>query len=321
MYHAILVPLDGSTVSAQALPLACTIARQCSARIRLAHVHVPPVDYYLDNVPVIDPELERESRVQETAYLEKLRAQIASDTECSVDIALLEGPITEALAQAVTASDTDLVVMTTHGRAGMARMWLGSIADSLVRRLAVPIVLLRPQGMLAAPVRAYPPAQILVALDGSPLAEQVLPHIMAMGNPLEAEYTLLQAVEPFMLPGYIHAAYPHQVEDDATIWHREQALEYLEHMAHRLRLEGLRVRTRVAIDRSTAAAILEDARDHKVDLIAMATHGRGGLARLMIGSVAAKVLHRAECPVLLYRPPRVPEAKTTTSAEPAYASG
>ena len=122
MYHSILVPLDGSTFSAQALPFACTIARLCGARIRLAHVHVPPVTYYLDNMPEIDPELECESRAEENAYLEKLRAQLTPDRECPVDVALLEGPIAEALVQAVTASDTDLVTMTTHGRTGMCRV-------------------------------------------------------------------------------------------------------------------------------------------------------------------------------------------------------
>jgi nucleotide-binding universal stress UspA family protein len=191
--------------------------------------------------------------------------------------------------------------MTTHGRGMLSRFWLGSIADRLVRQVAAPVLLVRPQ---AEPVPEADQApslkQVLIPLDGSALAEQIIPHAIALGRLSRAEYTLLHVIEP------IAEAYGMELSragfDEAALARmRVVAQDYLDGVAARFQAEALRVRTAVDSD-PAPQAILEYARVHAIDLIALATHGRGGVARLLLGSVADKVARSATIPVLLQRP-------------------
>jgi nucleotide-binding universal stress UspA family protein len=169
-----------------------------------------------------------------------------------------------------------------------------------VRRAPVPVLLVRPQE--AAPDLAQEPVirHVLAPLDGSALAEQVLAHAIALGTSMGAEYTLLQAIEP-VVGEYGVELYAAEPGEPAFAHLRTAAQTYLEHMAARLRAESLWVRTAVVVG-PPARAILEYARSQAVDLIAMATHGRSGIANLLVGGVADKVLRGASIPVLLHRP-------------------
>jgi nucleotide-binding universal stress UspA family protein len=201
----------------------------------------------------------------------------------------------------------DLVVLTTHGRGPLGRFWLGSVADALVRRLPVPALLVRPQeGAPAAEAVRH----ILVPLDGSPLAEQILEPAAALAELTGAAVTLLRVVGPVPPPGaevpdgLIEEAVQQLLEKTAELQERVNAgaSQGLETAAARLRERGLVVQTRVAVADAPAPAILDAAREVGADLIALATHGRRGLKRLLLGSVADKVVRGGTLPVLLLRP-------------------
>jgi nucleotide-binding universal stress UspA family protein len=193
-------------------------------------------------------------------------------------------PVTDALHEHAEAVGCDLVVMTTHGRSLLSRAWLGSVTDSFVRRASMPVLLVRPGE--GEPARAVEPVfrHMLIPLDGSALAEQILPFAAALGIPTETTYTLLQVVAPVVL-GY--APYAHTVGLDERVLDemRAEARAYLEEIAGRLRAQGAQVRTAVVVG-EPALAILDYAGEHGADLVALSTHGRGGLARLLLGSVA-----------------------------------
>jgi nucleotide-binding universal stress UspA family protein len=144
---------------------------------------------------------------------------------------------------------------------------------------------------------------ILVPLDGSANAEAILPHILDLHQAVRAEYTLLRVVESMMIarPMPPNAAVR---ELDAQLIDklRVDAEIYLEQVAGRLAAQGLTTRSEVLVAPQAAIAILEQAKQDRSDLIAMATHGRRGLARVLLGSVADKVLRGATAPVLLYHP-------------------
>ena len=123
-----------------------------------------------------------------------------------------------------------------------------------------------------------------------------------LGRPMRATFTLVRVVEPFVVHGYSPLGQLAEVAEQATSALCDEAKQYLERVAERLRAEDVVVSTRVIIADHPASAILNDAREHGADLIMMATHGRGGLARLLIGSVADKVLRGADSPVLLFQP-------------------
>jgi nucleotide-binding universal stress UspA family protein len=293
MYRSILVPLDGSSFGEHALPFALSIARRTGAQLHLAHVYsLPP--------PTADDVVDAELRAYEQAYLEGLVPRVQEHCAGPITTVLLDGPIAAELHDYAVAIEADLVVMTTHGRGAFSRFWLGSVADKLVRRLPMPVLLVRPHE--PAPDFAHAPAftHILIPLDGSELAEQALPHALALGRLTQAEFTLLQAVAP-VIRAYGTELYGAGWDDQALEQVRAGAQAYLDRIAAALRAKGPQVRTAV-VDGQAAYAILEYARGQAVDLIALATHGRSGVARWLLGGVADKVARAATLPVLLYRP-------------------
>jgi len=302
MFQTILVPLDGSPFAEGALPYAAAIARRTGGCIRVVHKHVPRQPVHPDSVLADDPNLDPLTWKSERAYLDAITRRLVAAGVASVTSALLEGPTVEAIANEVTATKPDLVVMTTHGRGPVARFWLGSVADALVRRLTTPILLIRPADDEATVQEPQLPRRVLIPLDSSALSENVLESAVSLGCLCGAEVTLLEVVVPVPLtapePGGLMIT-----STDLVIMEKLQAeaRRYVKSVADRLRAHGLTVREQVVVHPHPAAAILEAAVDGKADLIALETHGRGGLGRMFLGSVADKVIRAALCPVLVHR--------------------
>lgn len=304
MIRSILVPLDGSAFGEAALPTAQTIADRTGATLHLAHVHVLMFSGYVDGVAMLDEELDAADRAQEHAYLHAIQQRLTVAGKPAPSRAILDGPIAATLTTYAAAINADLVVMTTHGRGGITRFWLGSVADGFVRHSHVPVLLLHSSGQAAAtmPSQPHPLRKICIALDGSPLAEQVLARALALAAGDDAEYTLLQVVDALALAStsFTPDLLQHQARLLAGL--QEEARQYLEALAAPLRAEGNHITTRVIVDPQPALAILRAAREDHSDVIVLATHGRSGVQRLLLGSVADKVLRGADRPVLIYRP-------------------
>jgi nucleotide-binding universal stress UspA family protein len=272
------------------------------------HVHIPSIaPLYTAELPLSDTWQDERARESERTYLEVLAGRLRGESDISVDATLLAGTIADSVADLIAAhvreQHIDLVVMTTHGRGGLARFWLGSVADELVRQLPVPVLLLRPDLQAAHTAVAHTLRRILIPLDGSTNAEAILPYALTLSQVAQAEYTLLRIVESSAVA---HPMPPNPAVrelDDQLIDHlRVDAQIYLEQIAERLADQGLTTRIEVVVAPQAAIAILEQAKQDRSDLIAMATHGRRGLARVLLGSVADKVLRGATAPVLLYHP-------------------
>ena len=304
MYRKLLVPLDGSTFGEQALAYACDIAQRSGAGLHLAHVHTLNTIIYVAGMPVIDAELQSLAQDHERAYLEQIRERLTATTGLSITCANLDsdGSVASTLARCIETHAIDLVTMTTHGRGGLERAWLGSVADALVRCSSVPLLLLRPGER--APDIAQPPRfkRILIPLDGSVLSEQILSPALEFGRLMQAEYTLLRAAEPFVMVGYAPLAQVSRPDLKMSQEGLDEAQRYLARVAERLQAEGFSIRTRALQATHPAAAILDEAHRQDTDLIAMTTHGRSGIARLLLGSVADKVLRGAALPMLIQRP-------------------
>jgi nucleotide-binding universal stress UspA family protein len=213
---------------------------------------------------------------------------------------LLEGFAPDVLREQMSGK-SDLVVMATHGLGPLSRFWLGSVADALVRTANVPLLLLRPSEQ-PPPVAVAPSFRhIMIPLDGSDLAEQALEPALQLGQLMEADYTLLRVVKPVvMLDPHLEWPALNGTNETLTRQALDEAQAYLDRTADRLHAQGLTVKTCVVLHTYPADAILEEAR--KVDVIALATHGRGGFRRLLLGSVADKVLRGGTTPMLVCRP-------------------
>lgn len=294
MFRSLLVPLDGSPLSEHALPYAVDIAKRASAAVQLFHVHVPLV--YATGISILDSGADERAKDQESAYLDRMvRRWMIVAPDVRISAALLEGFPPDVLREQM--SKADLVVMATHGRGPASRFWLGSVADALVRITTVPLLLLRPSEQ-PPPVALAPPFRhLMIPLDGSDLAEQVLEPTMQLGRLMGASYTLLRVVKPDL--GWPAMTFLNETQTRRAL---DEGHAYLDRIAERLRKLGLTVQTRAVLHTQPAEAILEETQEQGADLIALATHGRGGLRRLLLGSVADKVLRGGTTPMLVCRP-------------------
>jgi len=287
MYRTLLVPLDATPFAEQALPYALSIARHLDASLDLVHVHV----LYALSDPACgrfaySPQLDREKKQEEQLYLEGTAKWLGAVTPVRMSTAVLKGLDTESILQRIADCKADLIVMTTHGRGPLGRFFLGGVADEVIRHSTVPVLLIHPRE--PAPHLVPEPFldHVLVPLDGSPLAERALEPALALIRSRAGQCTLLRVVE-------------RSSEEGEQI----AAQKYLDGIASRLRAEGVSVQPLVVSAQSPSAVILEQARNRHCDFIALATHGRSGVRRLLLGSVADKVVRGASTPVLVYRPP------------------
>jgi len=324
MYRTILVPLDGSTFGEHALGLALGIAQRAGASLHLAHVHAPITAIYGGEMGG-DMNLDAALRTNECNYLEEVVERLKGVTSVPITSTVLDGPTAEGLLSHSQAISANLIVMTTHGRGMVSKLWLGSVADQLVRQSTIPLLLVHPDEGTADLSAQAVPRHVLIPLDGTPFAEEIMRSALALGNLADAHYTLLRVIKPAMIVGartagaggneyarsLVHQVQKLQEELQAEAWN------YLKKTAAELQARGLRVKAQVVAHEQPAAAILDYARSHAVDLVAMQTHGRRGLMQLFVGSVADKVLRGANLPLLVQRPQEAKAPRKHSAEQPA----
>ena len=308
MYRALLVPLDGSAYAEHALPLALGIASRAGATLNLVSVQVPFPPVYGEGMARLENPLEADSRQKARSYLGGVVRRIAAVSPVPAAATLLEGPVAESLCRQATTAGVDLVVMTVIGAGPWTRLWLGSVADELVRRLPMPLLLLRPQEPAPELGRVPRVKHILLPLDGSEAAEQVVEPAAVVGALMQAEFTLLRVLNPVAPVTDAEGRSPGLQSQTRQEQLQAEAQAYLDRVAERLRARSLPAQTRVVFHEHPAVAIL-DAHAHDIDLIAFTTRGHRALPWLFLGSTADKVLRGASTPVLVQRPrdPSAPE--------------
>jgi len=296
VYKQIVVPLDGSAFAESALPLALALSAKTKAAVQLVTVVEP--------IPAFAYE-EWESAAKEWSeeYLAAVADRISVAAGGKVTRALHSGHVVDTLIDAAKVVGADLVVMATHGRGALSRAWLGSVADGVMRRAEIPLLFVRPEDGETPPLEPRKDFEtILVPLDGTELSESALAHATELGELFGCAYHLTRIVS---YPIDIASPYlPHTVQMNQTVLAeaKADAAEYLEERADLIRKRGLRVTTSVIVDAQAGQGILSEAEAVGCDLIAMATHGRKGVGRLVLGSAADKVLRGTHVPLLLYRP-------------------
>lgn len=303
MLRSVLVPLDGSRSSEDSLPFAGEIARATGASLHLAHVHVPyepesllgATQFQYEGVNL--QEYDAEHREQEKHYLAGLADRLSAGGT-SVDARVLEGQVAEELASYADEVQSDLIVMTTHGYSGVSRFWLGSVADEIVRRTTLPLLVVHPKEA-GEPPEALTIRHILVPLDGSELGESVLGPAKELATAEGAKITLTHVVRSGE-----SSSWPVLAElRERPVPPIEGALEYLRGVARELERDGVVVEIEVERGNLPAKTIIDVAERVGADVIAMATHGYGGVKRTVLGSVADKILRSSTLPMLVLRPP------------------
>jgi nucleotide-binding universal stress UspA family protein len=278
------------------------LARRAKASLDLVLVH----ECYALKDPAsswgpYDPAADSALKEKEGAYLDSVRKRLASPER--VRCAIVDGTIADALIEWIQSQKTDLIVMTSHGRGPLSRAFLGSVADELMRRATAPVLLLRPQEKPQGAGQELPLRRLLIPLDGSALARHALEPVAELATLARAKVLLLHVLpSDETAPEQAAPIGAGRPEATSLASAAEAARTYLEDVASQLRRESLEVDSHVLVGRHPASAILEEAAAQHCDPIGLATHGRGGLRRLLLGSVADKVVRAASTPLLICRP-------------------
>jgi len=296
----ILVPLDGSPLAEQALACAMTLGRGLPAELVLLRaVSIPPdTREMLDSARLEAAALMEQLEVEASNYLRRIAGQL-QDVGLSVRQVVQHGPAAEAIVDYAGQKDIQQIVMATHGYTGISRWTHGSVAERVLQAASVPVLLVRAQeGELGVLREPMPCQRILVPLDGSDVAEQVLPSATSIAQAFGADMILFQVPIVYVSGSLIGEWY---LPFHGALKTAEQdAQAYLNRVAYRLKEQGVNVSTAMQIG-AVAESIIGYAEANRIDLIAMCTHGRTGLGRWTLGSVADRVLRGSSVPILLVR--------------------
>lgn len=322
MYTQILTPLDGSEVSEQVLPYVQSLASGLSLPITLllaVEPEHPSVGQILNpSLHLYETHFHRASHGQ--AYLER-RAGELREAGLSVITTVPHKEPSAAIVDEAANDPGALIAMASHGRSGLARWWMGSVADKVLHTVTNPLLIVRSQAQQADVKSA--PHRLVVPVDGSELAEQSLPHVTymaaALGLPVdlvratlsESEYYQAMSVDlrvlPTTLPSYQSIA---ETLDG-------EALAYLADVKTRLLQQGVPSVEERVLQGPPADSIVDLATAGDNGLIVMTTHGRSGVGRMLLGSVAERVVRHSSGPVLLIRAAHCDQ--TPMSGAPAVA--
>lgn len=301
MYTTIMVPTDCSGFDREAIRVALRLAERTKAKVHLVRISASASFLGMaasgDGLALSAEALQQELDT-ELAELHALAAECRTITTAEITTSLEQGSVADALAGYANRNRVDLIVISTHGRHGFARLSLGSVTDSLIRLTTIPVLVVKPPRSYLNPQVAGAFKRIIVPLDGSALAEQILSRIAGLADLEGAELTLLYVLKP-------QTYSQQQVQDPMLPWWEKDiaaAEAYLFPMATKLRRRGLTVSSDIVIGENVAEKIAEFARCEKADLIAIATHGRGGLSRLIHGSVADALTRSARASVFVFHP-------------------
>jgi nucleotide-binding universal stress UspA family protein len=311
MIRKVIVPLDGSRFAEEALPLGIGLAGDLGAALEIVRVHIPLPRSGAEPIAVDSDSLAAEMRGMSEGHLEELGVRISKKHRLPVATELLSlHPDTAgALVAYLEPDGSELMVISTHGRGGFERVWMGSVADQVVRRARAPVVLVKPEPDTGPTRGARRVRRILATLDGSRLSEAIIPIVGEIARRTGAIVTLLQVVEPAMTVAATGSSWPMETtvpvlvpDEKQRERDRRDALRYLDEASRKLSIPTSRIACEAVISDRPATTILAQVKRAGPDLVALATHGRGGVGRLVIGSVADKVMRAARVPVLLYRP-------------------
>lgn len=324
MPDLILVPLDGSALAERAVPWANHLAGALRARVEL--LHVLPLDTRLEALEA-EVELNRrfmmpgrpEEAEVERRFAEQLEAAMARARRVldavrgalpdaiDVETTVLRGDPAEVIVSHAAERGARMIIMATHAREGIARALLGSVAGAVLERSGIPVMLLNPT--LETPPRV--PRRVLVPLDGSPLADAVLPVVLPLAQELGSSLILftVTVLPPPTLPVQ-GASIP---LGPPLPYSPAEVAQHLETVAAEARSRGIAAEIAVGSG-DRAESIVRAAVERECDLIAMSTHGRHGLGRWLVGSVTERVVRTSEVPVLAICPPEIHAARSASQA-------
>lgn len=315
MFKKILVPLDGSVEAETVLPFVRDIAARFSSEVDILSVGLGSkkrrVNQLLDDYVhhAIEHLTEHEITCRAVLLYSNSESESLDFAEVITEKKALKakGKVTyggpaENILLYTQQHHVNLIIMATHGHSGLRRWWLGSVFEKVVAQCSVPVLVIHSKHIKEIDRdRRATFKRILIPLDGSETGESALHDAEALAIKTGASMVLLHVIpEPHAVEAkLLGPEFAHFVKGM-----HEAGEKYLTKVNHRLTENGIEVTTKI-VSGDPAEEIIRVAAHEKVDLIAMSTHGRSGIARFVMGSVADKILHASKLPMWLVRPRRI----------------
>ncbi len=291
----IVVPLDGSELSERAIPYAALYAKTFGGRILLATVWEGAEDALTSVLPAVAEDLFKEGERYYEKYLAKVADKYMGEG-VKIDAEVLAGNPAETILKLIEERHADVIALATHGRSGLGRWWYGSVAGEVAQRASIPRLIVGPK-VLSQPAKAIKVDAVLVPLDGSQLSESALEHGIRITKAFGAALHVVQVISPASQTFLFDAPSVASVDIQSQI--EKGVKEYVSQVAKRA---GGSTQVFTCVLRGPPAdALVGYVEEHGIDLAVMASHGRGGLARVALGSVADRML-QGEAPVYVVRP-------------------
>ena len=305
MFARILVPLDGSPFSEAALLAAGALAEKSGAELRLVSVlETPPIFAY--------PEFRSEDRERAEAYVSEVRERVQKEMGVDPVTAVREGHVTPEVLKDAAEWNADLVVMASHGRGGISRLWLGSIADRCIRKAECPVLLIRSPDEQDQPPSPFTVRRVAVPLDGSELAEGALPAAADLARLYGAGIDLMRVVSYVATSDLAPTTAAVETDHQLLEIQMNEAEAYLSRVSDELKEGEIQISRKVINSLRPGHSIVENAGN---GVIVMTTRGLGGLQRWILGSVTDRVIRGAEGPVLVI-PGEIAASARAASARP-----
>ena len=320
MYKVIMAPTEGSDSERAAISIATKLAQRFEAQLRLVRVlSAPIVSETVPTTPVLEltEDTLREERLARLRKLESLGTEIRALGDVPVITALEDGPVAPTLRDYANKFNVDLIVMSSHSRGGFKRVKLGSVTDYLIRRTNIPVLVVRQPASLIGATREETVSRIVVPLDGSALAQEILPHVATLALQLNATVILLRVLTPttYAQKQIIQLGLPWWDEDIA------EAEAYLADAARSLIDQGVTVTKELLLSANVTNAILDFATRTQADLLAIATRGSGGMTRFVFGTVADELTRTSPISLLVFHPKMTTIAGEIDAAESQTLAG
>ncbi len=315
MYRRVLVPLDGSELAEVVFPYAKELAGRLGTEVVLLHIANPTLR---DFEPMTRAYVAHTADLIRRAAEEVQRSAHPKDPKpIQVTGELANGYPAEEILRYAEEKDFDLILVARHGRSGKVPWAIGSVADKIMRTAKEPVWLVPIPETGQLPFDQWPSRTIVAPLDGSELAESTLPHLEALaglGSPEQVNVTLLRICEPPSMPTY----YTPELSEVPLSWGqyaqqetnrcKQSSAEYLSRLEARFKAAGVNVRSEVVVGKASDE-VINCVKRNPYCIVAMATHGRSGLSRLVYGSVAASVLIGVTNPIFMVKPEPKANAK------------
>ncbi len=313
MFNPILVPLDGSLLAECVLPHVVAIARAFDARIILLRVlEKNKANGTAQMFDLLNWQLKKTAA---KLYLEKISARLQK-FGLRIENAVLEGLVAESITEYAISRGAKLVILSSHGRSGLSQWGLSSITQKIIFSAPTSVLIIRAQTPIESESLERKYLRMLVPLDGSRRAENVLPMVTLLARFHQSRISIVHVVKTPEMPRQMPLAREDvELSEQVVARNREEAIRYLDQVRLHSPLEGIDVQTHLLTSDNAAAALHELAEKEGIDMVALSAHGYSGNSQWPYGSMVNNFILYSKVPVLIVQDLPIKEEPATINME------